>query len=210
MASRGGCVTSPDCFCYICGNYVVKEQQRNISDFVEKVYFAYFGMKLGDQDKPWAPHKVCSICDEELRQWSQGEKKMFRFGIPMVWREPKNHTNDCYFCFCNVQGFNFKNKKEIIYPNMPSAIRPIPHGPTIPIPSLPVSLDNVFDEIHMSTQLCGSEKDTGASGINNIIDTSEFIPFTQSEVNDLVRCLGLSEDCEEALAHILKETNMLI
>ncbi|GBN66353.1 hypothetical protein AVEN_161695-1 [Araneus ventricosus] len=58
MAPRG-CVISPDNFCFICDEYTVKSQERNISDFVKKVYFAYFKLKLGDQDKPWAPHKVC-------------------------------------------------------------------------------------------------------------------------------------------------------
>ncbi|GFV38650.1 uncharacterized protein TNCV_4412041 [Trichonephila clavipes] len=86
MATRG-CVNSPNCFCYICGSYTVTKQQRNISNFVQKVYFAYFGIKLGDQDKSWAPHVVCSVCVEELRQWFQ------------------------------VQGFNLKNRKDISYPS---------------------------------------------------------------------------------------------
>ncbi|GFW13598.1 uncharacterized protein TNCV_1210641 [Trichonephila clavipes] len=39
-----------------------------------KVYFAYFGIKLGDQDKSWVPHVVCSVCVEELRQWFKGQQ----------------------------------------------------------------------------------------------------------------------------------------
>ena len=46
-------------------------------------------MKLGDQDKPWVPLRVCCICVEELRQWSQRKKQSFQFGIPMIWRETK-------------------------------------------------------------------------------------------------------------------------
>jgi hypothetical protein len=112
----------------------VKKQQRTISDFVKNVYFAYFGVKLGDQDKTWAPHKVCSICVEDLRLWSKGKKKSFRFGVPMIWRQPPNHGDDCYFCTCNIQGYSLKNKKDIVYPNLPSAMRPLPHGPDIPVP----------------------------------------------------------------------------
>lgn len=100
---------SPDSFCFICGEYTVKRQQRNINDFVKKVYFAYFKLKLGDQDKPWAPHKVCRRCEEDLRLWFKGKKNSFRFGIPMIWREQKNHTTDCYFCSVYVKGFNTKN-----------------------------------------------------------------------------------------------------
>ena len=91
MTSRG-CLTSPNTYCYICGKLVVKKQWRNITDFVKKnhPYYAYFGVKLGDQDKDWALHIVCSICMEELRQWTKDKKKSIRFGIPMIWREQKN------------------------------------------------------------------------------------------------------------------------
>jgi hypothetical protein len=105
MASRD-CVNTPDSFCYICGEVVVKKQHRNISDFV----------------KTWAPHKVCSVCVEDLRLWSKCKKNSFRFGVPMIWRQPPNHGGDCNFCTCNIQGYSLKNKKDIVYPNLPSAI----------------------------------------------------------------------------------------
>jgi len=37
--ARRDWVNSPDSFCYICGEAVVKKQQRNISDCVKNVYF---------------------------------------------------------------------------------------------------------------------------------------------------------------------------
>jgi hypothetical protein len=40
----------------------------------------------------------------------------------------------------NVAGYDKKNKKGITYPNLLSAIRPVPHGPDLPVPSPP---DNV-------------------------------------------------------------------
>ena len=49
---RRSCCNDPDSFCYICGEYILKEYKRSITDFVRKVYRAYFGVKLGDQDKP--------------------------------------------------------------------------------------------------------------------------------------------------------------
>ena len=87
MTSRG-CVNSSEGFCYICGEFVVKKNQRNITNFVEKVYFAYFGVKIGDQDKSWTTHGVCLGCVEGLRMWSKGKVKSFHFGVPMIWREP--------------------------------------------------------------------------------------------------------------------------
>ena len=61
-----------------------KHQRKGIADFVKLSYFAYFDVKLGDQDKPWAPHKVCKTCVENLRLWKNGKLKGLRFGVPMV------------------------------------------------------------------------------------------------------------------------------
>ena len=50
---------NPDVFCCICGEYTLQPRRRRIDEFVEKFYPAYFGVKLGDQDKSWAPYMVC-------------------------------------------------------------------------------------------------------------------------------------------------------
>jgi hypothetical protein len=44
---------------------VVKNRQ-NITSFVKIANVAYFGIKLSDLDKPWAPHVVCNVCIEDL------------------------------------------------------------------------------------------------------------------------------------------------
>ena len=82
------------------------------------------------------------------------------FGVPMVWREPKGHGKDCYFCSCNVSGFNMKNKHNIQYPNLPSAIRPILHLPNVPVPTPPPVLIDVEDSTtssDLSSSECQSE-----------------------------------------------------
>ena len=76
-------------FCYICGEYTFKNQKNTITDFVRKIYPAYFKVKIGDQDKPWAFHIVCKACVESSRKWANGALKSLIFGVPMVWREPK-------------------------------------------------------------------------------------------------------------------------
>jgi hypothetical protein len=56
------------------------------------------------------------------------------FADPMVWREPKDHSTDCYFCITKIKGIQSKFKKSVKYPNIPSAIRPIPHSKQLPVP----------------------------------------------------------------------------
>lgn len=189
MANRG-CKNSPNSitFCYICGDFVVKKHQRNITDFVKKVYFAYFGVEIGNQDKCWVPHKVCYVCVEDLRKWYKKEKKAFKFAVPMVWREQKNHSNDCYFCSIDVSGYNSKNKKVIVYPNLTSADRPVKHGPGLPVPEPPQSIDDVLQS---SPEFSESQPST---------DEFQCPPnlkpqlFTQAELNDLVRDLCLTKE----------------
>ena len=51
------------------------------------------------------------------------------FAVPMVWREPKDHTTDCYFCITKTSGITAKTRRNVKYPDIPSAIRPVPHSP---------------------------------------------------------------------------------
>ena len=62
------CKNNRDRFCYICANVVLPNCKAIISDF-KKVYGDYFGVKLGDQDKPFASHVCCRTCVENLRDW---------------------------------------------------------------------------------------------------------------------------------------------
>ena len=91
------------------------------------------------------------------------------FAIPMIWREPKDHFQDCYFCLVNVKGFSSKHRKNITYPNLDSALRPVPLDPSMPAPVPPedalASLPDeaVFDDGHSSgpSDLTGSEYEPG-------------------------------------------------
>lgn len=121
----------------------------------------------------------------------------------MIWREPKNHSDDCYFCSCCVQGFNLKNKKEISYPNLPSAIRPTPHGPELPVPTPPATLDNILDKPDQQSSSDDDSEDCFDPGSN------EPKLFKHTELNDLVRDLGLPKDSAEVLGSRLKERHLL-
>jgi hypothetical protein len=78
-------------------------------------------LSVCDQDKIWATHISCVT-----------------FTIPVVWREPKEHSIDCYFCLTNIGRITSKSKhtmKRMIavkYPHFPSAVKPVPHGEELP------------------------------------------------------------------------------
>ena len=204
---RRQCSNDPNIFCYICGSFTLKTQRRNITDFVKSVYFAYFKVPLGDQDKRWAPHKVCKTCVETLRSWSQGKNAKLKFGVPMVWREPSNHLDDCYFCLVNVKGFNKKNKQYLQYPSIPSAIRPVAHSEEIPVPIF-TELPEI-DDTDLCSPASSDEEDTTDIFQPCDEDCDKPILFTQSALNDLVRDLYLPKESAELLASRLQENRML-
>jgi hypothetical protein len=103
--SRRGCINNPAKFCFICSKFAPMKQRRKVTAFVKKAYHAYLERSsVGDQDKTWAPRKACRTSIERLRQWMNGDRNSLPFGIPVVWREPSDHGNDCYFRSCNVKG----------------------------------------------------------------------------------------------------------
>ena len=51
----------------------------------------------------------------------------------MVWREPKNHHEGCYFCMVDMTGWNQCKKKDWYYPDIESARRLVPHCTEVPV-----------------------------------------------------------------------------
>ena len=78
---------------------------------IKKAYHLYFGCKLGDQDKKCAPHIVCKSCAIRLGGWINRRGMAMLFAISMVWMEPSNHINVCYF-YLHLLGKWYEQKKE--------------------------------------------------------------------------------------------------
>src|SRR5678815_615213 len=74
---------------------------------------------------------------EEYEKLVKRKRSRMKFAVPMIWREPTNHVTDCYFCLTNVQGFSSKSKHCIQYPNLHTAMRPVPHSDDLPVPTPP-------------------------------------------------------------------------
>ena len=137
----GGCLNKANSFCYVFGGFTTVAQRRTIISRLRTANFHYFDCKIGDNDKSWSPHICCKTCYNWQNAWFNGKKAAFSFAVPMVWREPWNHADDCYFCLTNNTGFNASSRKKIKYPNLWSAMRPVPHSDDLPVPTPPVNKD---------------------------------------------------------------------
>ena len=145
---------------------------------------------------------VCKLCTECLRQRCNGKKTSLKFGIPMVWRGPKNHVSDCYFCATDVTGINRKNRKVLKYPDLESARRPVAHSDECPVPVFVMLSD---DSENGSTPAHESQEDEQTD-----FSDDRPHPFSQNELNDLVRDINLSKSSSELLASRSKEKNFCL
>ncbi|GBM90880.1 hypothetical protein AVEN_46374-1 [Araneus ventricosus] len=104
--------------------------------------------QASNQDKDQAPHVCCRTCATTLSKWLHGKRKAMPFAVPMIWREPTNHIDDCYFCMVPPAsgGFTRKKKRTIKYPNIQSALRPVLHAEGLPIPQPPTDFSISSDE----------------------------------------------------------------
>ena len=214
------CNNSTDAFCFTCGEYIIDERSRkSIDEFYQRAYYTYYKFKLGDQDKSWAPHVVCKACKEAMRRWTEGRQKSLKFAIPMIWREPSSHFDDCYFCMTNVVGFNKRNKKSIMYPSIPSASRPVPHSDQLPVPIFKelMEVPNTSISSMAKDPVIEEQPDAEPEYEDVDFDTSEdFVGhsrepkrFDQDDLSDLVRDLNLSKKSAELLASRLKDRHLL-
>ena len=130
----------------------------------------------------------------------------------MVWREPRNHVGDFYFCLTNIIGFNESSRKKFNYPNLRSAMRPVPHSDDLPLPTPPVNKDLLSS----SDEEMPSWKDSAESiSLEDIESTysgtsgNEPHWITQDDLNDLARDLYMSKQQSELLASRLKQYNLV-
>ena len=124
----------------------------------------------------------------------------------MVWRELKNHVDDCYFCMVNITGINRNNRSKWTYPDPPSARRPSPHSHEVPIPTFH-QLPELEDGQCSSDQYSDNNLNEGDGDYEGMSSVPQR--FRQEELNDLVRDLNLSKAASELLASRLNDKNLL-
>ncbi|XP_076036895.1 uncharacterized protein LOC143022524 [Oratosquilla oratoria] len=207
MASRG-CKHPPDAFCYVCGEFIktrAKKYSLERSPKMREAYKAYFGMPVGDQDKLWAPHFTCDLCKRTLEGWYRGENRAMKFAVPRIWREPTDHSSNCFFCMVDPsKRRGGKNAPAIIYPDLLSSIAPVPHCSELPVPTPPMREQQCLQKNSSSEE----HEDTDPEFRDATDDRNPYYP-NQEDINDLIRDLGLTKSNGELLTSRLKQWNLL-
>lgn len=203
------CVNDPSEFCFTCGQYC-KDKSYSLTLPFKTAYHRYFNLLVGDEDKDWSPHQVCSSCYRELTKWdrTRGQSGALLITVPVQWREPQNHTDDCYFCLSVVRSVRKANRT---YGFCKSATKPEvrPKGsfpPVHPKANEPLSDDDAEDGV----DACASPLEPHQSDFLPSNDaTKEFIPFSKDAFDAAVQAMGLSKANAELFGSILHEHNAL-
>lgn len=140
--------------------------------------------------KPWTPNNICNSCRVMLNHFDKKDCIKKAVIEPVIWRVPLDHVNDCFFCACDITGFNTKNKRRIVYTNV-SSVTGAKIGKR--------ENENVIQNSDIDAIDIINENEADVD-----IDNSE-----SSDEDNLVRDLDLAKDGSELLASRLKERNML-
>ena len=119
------------------------------------------------------------------------------------------HVSDCYFCLTSVTGITAESNHTVQYPNLPSAMRSVPHSAELPVPKPPTNMTLSDSE--------SSDEDVGQANNNMDCDptfagassSNEPHLLTQRDLNDTVHDLNLSKMQAELLGSRLKGWNLL-
>jgi hypothetical protein len=203
------CVNDPDSFCYICGEFTAKHQRRELTPTVRESYRLYFGFRINDEDKSWVPHGCCVSCAAGLSQWKTGRRISMPFAVPVLWREPTNHFDDCYFCLTQISGVNARYKDKITYAKVPCVSPPVAHSESRPVPKPQPIVAVADDDPWLSTMEETTLTTAESTKMYECSSTDSRKYLSQSELNDLVREFSMSKDDAELLASRLMQWNFL-
>lgn len=199
------CINSFSDFCYCCGEYAGANGPL-LSPAFRDAYFKYFNLRVGDQDKPWAPHQACRRCYSLLSDWAAGGRKSLPFCVPVQWREPTNHLDDCFLCLSVIKSV-CKSKR--IYGFCVSASRPVPRPAGQPVPRVPTSHAEAHSEDDEPAVVLPSDADFEPSDVPSANTAPPPGPINQSSLNSIIKRLHLSKVDSEVLGSALREVGAL-
>jgi len=129
----------------------------------------------------------------------------------MVWMKPSNHISDCYICLTPpvASGMNMKKQQRIDYPNIPSAIRAVPHGEDLPVPEPPKEYNLNSEMEEEDTEKTGPHEEERTDPDFQGPASGSPYKLTQDELNNLVLDLELPKVKAELLASRMKQWKYL-
>ena len=113
------------------------------------------------------------------------KQEAFYFWSSHGMAEPQNHLTNCYFCAVKTAELTSRTRSSTKYPNLPSAIQPVPQCDELPIPVF----HGFYHSETESESMSSSEESDRCEEVVVSSHNDELQLFTQAEMNDLVHDL---------------------
>ena len=110
------------------------------------------------------------------------------FAIPVTWRERKNVGDDWRVRCVSFTSFSANNKHKIMYQNLPSAVRRIPHEDNLPVQEPPENGLAFLDQMECENGSSPAATQHSSDDLYTPEETtSDPKRFNQQELNDTIR-----------------------
>lgn len=153
----------------------------------------------------WTPTLCCTNCKVTLLKWKNGVTILMPFAKPTIWRQPKNHSDDCYFCCSHLES---NNKIISSYANVQSVTKTQKHSSSKPVPRTPKRA------IEANPRALLNSAKTQASDRSHVSDEGDDggeapVLVDQKGLSAAVRLLKLTKTAAENLGKLLKNRHLL-
>lgn len=125
-----------------------------------------------------------------------------KFAVPRLWREPTDHSSNCYFCMVDP----FKSRSGKNAPASPASIAPVPNSSELPVPLPPEIKHPSEEESTESNDVENSEMDCDST--DTIYERNPYFA-SQGDLNDPIRDPCLKKYNGEVLISRLKKWDEL-
>jgi len=69
------CTGDPNCFCYVCAEYIWKKSRKNITEKIKSLFEICFDIEILQQDTNWVLHVICAACYNMLKRFEKHQNK---------------------------------------------------------------------------------------------------------------------------------------
>jgi len=129
----------------------LKSRCRCPTHTAKQADYLYFACHVADVGNSWVPQLRRITCNVNLIKWVKGKNSMPP-AVPIIWRGPISHLEDCYFCLTKIEDSK-KSKVKIQYPSVPTAKNPVVHGEEQPIlKTRSLKKGRRIDKLHLPIQ----------------------------------------------------------
>ena len=194
----------PNSFCYVCGSFMLKGQEKIMTFMMKKAYRLFFNREVANLDKNYVPNYCRSYCLRYLLSWLKDAPMSMKFAVAVIWKEQQNHVDDCYVCSTQVSsGINRYKKRKVDYTDLNSAQHPLPYSDILHV-RIPREQDkeSAYEDSKMIVEdQCGAmsdeEDDEIETEVSVLFDSMQPKLIGQKDLNDLYRDLKLTKNKSE-------------